>query len=78
LLLFFTIPHLGLAIFSQLLKDPANQHIESPSSTTQCMSTHSFKKVSGLVMALSSAIFWGISGTCAQFLFKTKALILLG
>lgn len=26
----------------------------------------------GLVMALSAAIFWGISGTCAQFLFEQK------
>jgi drug/metabolite transporter (DMT)-like permease len=30
------------------------------------------KKFSGLIMALSSAIFWGISGTCAQFLFEEK------
>ena len=31
-------------------------------------------KLSGLVMALSSAIFWGISGTCAQFLFEKKSI----
>jgi drug/metabolite transporter (DMT)-like permease len=30
------------------------------------------KKFSGVIMALSSAIFWGISGTCAQFLFDEK------
>ena len=38
------------------------------------MSTASYKKVTGLLMALSSAIFWGISGTCAQYLFQTKGL----
>ena len=31
-------------------------------------------KFSGLLMALSSAIFWGISGTCAQFLFEKKSI----
>ena len=25
-------------------------------------------------MAIASAIFWGISGTCAQFLFQTKGV----
>jgi drug/metabolite transporter (DMT)-like permease len=30
------------------------------------------RQVPGLIMALSSAIFWGISGTCAQFLFEQK------
>lgn len=30
------------------------------------------QQVPGLIMALSSAIFWGISGTCAQFLFEQK------
>lgn len=34
----------------------------------------SYQKVPGLLMALSSAIFWGISGTCAQFLFEKKGL----
>lgn len=34
----------------------------------------SYQKVPGLLMALSSAIFWGISGTCAQFLFEEKDL----
>ena len=34
----------------------------------------SYQKVPGLLMALSSAIFWGISGTCAQFLFEKKEL----
>jgi len=29
-------------------------------------------QIKGLSMALSSAIFWGISGTCAQFLFEQK------
>lgn len=31
------------------------------------------KKVSGLIMAIAAAVFWGISGTCAQFLFEHKA-----
>lgn len=31
-----------------------------------------YQKVPGLIMAISSAIFWGISGTCAQFLFEQK------
>lgn len=30
------------------------------------------RSVSGFIMALSAAIFWGISGTCAQFLFEKK------
>ena len=34
----------------------------------------SYQKVPGILMALSSAIFWGISGTCAQFLFEEKNL----
>ncbi|MBS4070747.1 DMT family transporter [Algoriphagus aquatilis] len=34
----------------------------------------SYQKIPGLIMALSSAIFWGISGTCAQFLFEKKGL----
>lgn len=38
------------------------------------MSTRSYTKATGLLMALSSAIFWGISGTCAQFLFQTKGI----
>ena len=33
-----------------------------------------YGKVPGLLMALSSAIFWGISGTCAQYLFEEKGL----
>ncbi|WP_268035304.1 EamA family transporter [Algoriphagus sp. PAP.12] len=28
----------------------------------------------GLILALSAAIFWGISGNCAQFLFEYKAI----
>lgn len=28
--------------------------------------------ISGFIMALSAAIFWGISGTCAQYLFEEK------
>lgn len=28
----------------------------------------------GLVLALSAAIFWGISGNCAQYLFEYKAI----
>lgn len=32
----------------------------------------SYQKVPGLIMAISSAIFWGISGTCAQYLFEEK------
>jgi drug/metabolite transporter (DMT)-like permease len=28
--------------------------------------------ISGFIMALSAAIFWGISGTCAQFLFEQR------
>lgn len=31
-----------------------------------------YQKVPGLIMAISSAIFWGISGTCAQYLFEEK------
>ena len=34
----------------------------------------SSSKFSGLTMALASAIFWGISGTCAQFLFEEKSV----
>ncbi|MCS5491770.1 DMT family transporter [Algoriphagus limi] len=34
----------------------------------------SYQKVPGILMALSSAIFWGISGTCAQYLFEQKNL----
>ena len=30
------------------------------------------RSVSGFIMAISAAIFWGISGTCAQFLFEQK------
>lgn len=33
-----------------------------------------YQKVPGLIMALSSAVFWGISGTCAQYLFESKGL----
>ena len=37
------------------------------------MSKHARKQqLPGLLMAMSSAIFWGISGTCAQFLFEQK------
>lgn len=32
------------------------------------------RSVSGFIMALSAAIFWGISGTCAQFLFEQKGM----
>lgn len=32
------------------------------------------KTFPGAIMALSSAIFWGISGTCAQFLFEEKGM----
>lgn len=28
--------------------------------------------ISGFIMALSAALFWGISGTCAQYLFEQK------
>lgn len=31
-------------------------------------------KASGIVMALFAAIFWGLSGTCAQYLFEQKAI----
>lgn len=30
------------------------------------------RSVSGFIMALSAAVFWGISGTCAQYLFEQK------
>ena len=30
------------------------------------------KKLTGIIMAIAAAIFWGISGTCAQFLFEHK------
>ena len=30
------------------------------------------RSVSGFIMAISAAIFWGISGTCAQYLFEQK------
>jgi drug/metabolite transporter (DMT)-like permease len=32
------------------------------------------RSVSGFIMAISAAIFWGISGTCAQFLFEQKGM----
>ncbi|TDQ19469.1 threonine/homoserine efflux transporter RhtA [Algoriphagus boseongensis] len=32
----------------------------------------SYQKIPGILMALSSAVFWGISGTCAQYLFEQK------
>lgn len=38
------------------------------------MPTPSLQKVSGFIMAIFSAIFWGISGTCAQFLFQNKGV----
>jgi len=31
-----------------------------------------YQKIPGLIMAIVSAIFWGISGTCAQYLFEQK------
>lgn len=31
-----------------------------------------YQKVPGLIMAIGSAVFWGISGTCAQYLFEQK------
>ncbi|GAB2677346.1 EamA family transporter [Flavihumibacter cheonanensis] len=31
-------------------------------------------KFSGILMALFAAIFWGVSGTCAQYLFEQKAI----
>lgn len=31
-----------------------------------------YQKFPGLIMAISSAILWGVSGTCAQFLFEQK------
>lgn len=34
----------------------------------------SYQKVPGILMALGSAMFWGVSGTCAQFLFEKKAM----
>jgi len=33
-----------------------------------------YKKVPGLIMTVIAAILWGISGTCAQFLFENKDL----
>lgn len=33
-----------------------------------------YQKVPGLIMAIGSAVFWGISGTCAQYLFEQKGL----
>ena len=30
------------------------------------------QRISGFIMALSAAVFWGVSGTCAQFLFEQK------
>jgi drug/metabolite transporter (DMT)-like permease len=30
--------------------------------------------ISGFIMAISAAIFWGISGTCAQYLFEEKQI----
>jgi drug/metabolite transporter (DMT)-like permease len=30
------------------------------------------RSVSGFIMAIAAAIFWGISGTCAQYLFEQK------
>ncbi|WP_111670235.1 EamA family transporter [Algoriphagus litoralis] len=31
-----------------------------------------YQRIPGLIMAVSSAVFWGISGTCAQYLFEQK------
>ncbi|MHA7129170.1 DMT family transporter [Algoriphagus namhaensis] len=33
-----------------------------------------FRNATGVIMAVAAAIFWGISGTCAQFLFEQKGL----
>jgi drug/metabolite transporter (DMT)-like permease len=38
------------------------------------MYSSSYQKITGFSMAIASAIFWGISGTCAQFLFQTKGV----
>ncbi|MCL6257559.1 EamA family transporter [Aquiflexum sp. TKW24L] len=32
------------------------------------------KSIKGFAMALSSAVFWGVSGTCAQYLFEQKGI----
>ena len=32
------------------------------------------QKFSGFLLASASAIFWGVSGTCAQFLFQSKGV----
>lgn len=32
------------------------------------------RNVAGFIMAISAAIFWGVSGTCAQFLFEKRNL----
>ncbi|WP_113924730.1 DMT family transporter [Cognataquiflexum aquatile] len=32
------------------------------------------KTIKGFVMALAAAVFWGVSGTCAQFLFEQKGI----
>lgn len=32
------------------------------------------KSIKGFVMALAAAVFWGVSGTCAQFLFEQKGI----
>ncbi|OOG77163.1 EamA family transporter [Algoriphagus sp. A40] len=35
-------------------------------------SSSKYQKIPGLIMAISSAVLWGVSGTCAQFLFEQK------
>ncbi|MCR9015301.1 DMT family transporter [Aquiflexum gelatinilyticum] len=32
------------------------------------------KSIKGFSMALAAAVFWGVSGTCAQFLFEQKGI----
>lgn len=50
--------------FSPFLCSKVSPFMVTPAATQ--------KKISGLIMAIAAAIFWGVSGTCAQFLFEQK------
>jgi drug/metabolite transporter (DMT)-like permease len=58
--------------------DTLESKIENPQyirlNLTYMTQATAYQKIPGILMALSSAIFWGISGTCAQFLFEEKNL----
>ncbi len=51
-----------------------NVHIEisSQANSSHMSPSSSRQKIYGLIMAITSAALWGLSGTCAQFLFEQK------